>query len=589
MSVKEPIEIVEIDMDYCSLAWGSGACPASLGVASPKKCFNTFFTCPVKQAFNKTVITYRFTQPRPTYPKVATYFPCLDKVSQRSAMANIAGADDRLSSFGRRAQVTAEFVDFTYHDRFMDKYQSQRVSGAAQFSGVGYDPAEKGTFWSKFRARNPNYAGRPMRIITGFIEDGVLTVDTTRHYIITDFKGPDINGNVSVVGKDILALADNDRAVVPQPSRGQLDRDLPDFEEDVADLPVFNITPEGIGAEYPEEGIAAIGAELISFTRVGDEITTVDRGLNGTQVRTHRLGDTLQLTFSPRRQRIDSVIRDILITAGVPSEFIPFADWQAEAGRWATSLMLTADIMKPEGAAKLVGELAALGVTIWWDDVDQEIKFLVNRPVDIETVKTLNDTQTNISVTQEDRDEDRLTEVIFRSVQIDPSRGVSDDNFSRTRVTIDAESKLPQAYGDTRIKAINCRWLNRGADSVVRILSIRMVNRFKKQPVRYIVEMDYKDDMSIADVAELTSYVITDDTGELQPVSAQVIMRDDLQSGHKIRIALQRFQFDQRYGFITENTRPRYNASSRAQRNRGAYFVGPSGIFSDGGDAYRFA
>jgi hypothetical protein len=260
-----------------------------------------------------------------------------------------------------------------------------------------------------------------------------------------------------------------------------------------------------------------------------------------------------------------------------------------EAERWAPSLKLTADIMKPEGAAKLIGELAVLGVTIWWDDVDQEIKFQINRPVDTENVKQFSDTRSNITVTQEDRDEDRLTEVIFRTVQIDPSRGVSDDNFTRTRVTIDAESKLPDAYGDTRIKEINCRWLNQGDDATVRILSIRYLNRFKLQPVRYLVEVDYKDDCSIADVVQLESRVITDEAGELSPILSQVIMRDDVVSGHKVRVALKRFQFDQRYGFITENGRPVYNSSNAAQKARGAYFVDETTLlFDDDEGPYRF-
>ena len=586
MSDKEPIEIVEIDMDFCSLEFGVGDCPAVLGGDDDvqHKCFNTFFTCPVRQAFDKETLTYRFTQPRPTYPKGATFFPALRGVTQRAAMANIGGADKRLDSLGRRARVTAEFVDFTYHDRFMDKYQSERVSGDAQLSGVGYDPESKGTFWSKFRARNPNYAGRPMRVITGFVDNGVLTIDTTRHYIITNFTGPDNNGKVTIEGKDILAIADNDRAVVPRPSQGVLTLDIDDEETEL------ELTPEGIGdLEYPSEGFAAIGSELVRYTRDGDTITLVERGVSGTQIRSHKQADTFQLSFSPRQRRIDRVVRDILLEAGVPSEFIPQAKWEAEAERWATQLNLTTDIMKPEGAAKLIGELAILGVTIWWDDVNQEINFLVNRPVDTEDVKILNDTKTNIRVEKEDRDDARLTEVIFRSVQIDPSRGVSDDNFSRTRVTIDAESKLTAAYGDTRIKEINCRWINQGDDAAVRILSIRYLNRFKFQPVRYTVELDYKDDIEIADVAELTTYIATDETGELQPQLSQVIMRDDLMSGHRIKAVLQSFQFDQRYGFITENARPGYNESSDAQKNRGAYFVGETLRFADGGRPYRFS
>jgi hypothetical protein len=501
-----------------------------------------------------------------------------------SAQVNIAGADDRLESLGQRAKITARFADFPYHDRFMDKYQAERVSGAAQQSGVGYDPATRGTFWTKFKARNPNYAGRPMRQLEGFIENGVLTIEKTRHYIITDIKGPDTNGQVTIEGRDILKLAEDDRAVMPAPSRGKISADLL-----ADDGQTITLNPAGIGVEYPENGFAAIGQELVSFTRSGDVVTLTGRGLSGTTRRAHRINDTFQVTYSPRRRRIDEVIRDLLLGAGVSEDFIPFADWQAEVARWAGSLLLTADIMKPEGVSKLIGELAVLGVSIWWDEVDQLIKLQVNRPVDIEDITVLSDRNNNIEVSQQDRADDRITEVVFNTVQIDPSRGVSADNFSRTSYLVSALEKLPQAFGDTRIKTINCRWLNQGDDANVRIISLRLLERFRLAPVRYNIVVDYKDDLPLVSVVRLESYINSDQTGELQPQLAQVTMREDDVSGHRVKLLVQRFQFDKRYGYITENDRPLYSLSSDAQRARGAYFVDADDpVFSDGEGAYRF-
>lgn len=581
---RQPITIVELEMDYCSLTFGAGACTASLGGVTDRKCFNTFKTCKDQANFAKSTITYRFVQARNNYPKGATTFPCLIDTNGRSAQANIAGSDDEMYALGKRAILTANFHDFPYHDRFMDKYQSQRVSGAAQSSGVGYDPKTKGTFWSKFKARNPNYAGRPMREITGYLDDGVLTVETTRHFIITEIKGPDTSGRVTVEGKDVLKLADDDRAKVPVASRGQLTKDI-----DENYLGAFDLNPAGIGAEYPAAGFASIGSELVGYTRSGDVITLTARGIRGTSASSHSIDDTFQETYSPRLRRIDSVIRDILLEAGVPSEFIPFSDWQAECDVWAPNLKLTADIMKPEGAAKLIGELAILGVTIWWDDVDQEVKLLINHPVDESTVKTISDRNNIISFSQQDNDEDRLTQVLFNSVQIDPSGGVSDENFSRGLLLIDSLASSPLSYGDTRIKTINCRWLNHGDSATSRIMSLRLLNRFRSQPVRWIIETDIRDDVQIAEVVELQSDVVTSDTGELESQLAQVIMREDVIPGHSMRMTLQRFQFDARYAYITEDSRPDYDASSAAQKARGAYFVDESTlIFGDGGKPYSF-
>jgi hypothetical protein len=183
--------------------------------------------------------------------------------------------------------------------------------------------------------------------------------------------------------------------------------------------------------------------------------------------------------------------------------------------------------------------------------------------------------------------DERKTEVIFKTVQIDPSKGVGKDNFLRTRYTIDAASKLPQSYGDTRVKEIYCRWLNYGNDSLVRLLSLRLLNRFKDAPKRYYVEVDINDDMGVVEVARIESRVTQNPDGDLQAVLAQVIMREDKEPSHSVALTLQRFQFDQRYGFITENDRPTYTLSSAAQRARGCYLVDDTLQFSDGTDAYR--
>ena len=90
-----------------------------------------------------------------------------------------------------------------------------------------------------------------------------------------------------------------------------------------------------------------------------------------------------------------------------------------------------------------------------------------------------------------------------------------------------------------------------------------------------------------ADVVSLKSYVSTDITGLESPVLTQVFYRKDDKSGHTVDVRLQRFQFDARYGVITENSRPRYNASTEAQKNKGTYIVGPSLVFADGRPAYQ--
>lgn len=135
---------------------------ASLSIGNQHKCYNAWGSCQYYQAFNKGVKTIRFCND--TY-RIAggEYIPCLRSVTGYEQEVNISGYKDTLEGMGRRARISVVMMDFTDRGVTVDKYWQQRMSGAAQYSGIGYDPVDRGTFWSKFKARNPNYAGRPLR------------------------------------------------------------------------------------------------------------------------------------------------------------------------------------------------------------------------------------------------------------------------------------------------------------------------------------------------------------------------------------------------------------------------------------------
>lgn len=582
--MADPVSIVELHMDYCTRTFGVGACTASLGGQVIRKCFNTWSTCKLKSAFNKGSKVYRFIDNRVGVPLDGAYIPALKSVSGRSGTVNIAGSDQQMSSLGIRATATASFSDFVDNDTYSDKYQSDRRSGEAQLSGIRYDPSERGTFWGRFKARNPNYAGRKMVIKQGYIEDGVLTIETERHFVITEFKGPDTNGTVTVEGKDVLDLAGNTKAVAPRQSRGFLSADIDETATSIT------LLPAGIGAEYAESGWACIGSEIVAFDRTGD-VMTIERGRRRTVASSHTVNDTVQETFSVRRTRIDEVIYDLLVNyAAIPESYIPVADWEVEVDRWGGQLELTADICKPEGVSNLIGEMAVLGISIWWDEIAQKIRLKINRPPDVDTVKNIDDRSHIIKASQEDRDDDRLTRVIFSTVQIDPTKGLNKDNFLRTRVVIDVDAEYVHNYNGQRSKEIVSRWLNHGADNLVRILSKRLLNRFNRQPVLYEIKLDKKDDCELVDVLRVSSRVAQDETGAIATQLMQVIKREDEKSGHSIKITAQKFQFDGRYGYVTEDSRPVYDESNAAQKARGAYFVDDGAlIFGDGTVPYVFS
>lgn len=574
--------VVEIDIDTCTRNWGNSPCMAAFGGNVNRKCYNTFPTCNYYPAYDKSTKTVRFCEA--SYPiKSGNYIPALVSVGGYEQEINIAGYKQDIGALGKRASVSVTIKDFTDRDTLMDPYWQDRMSGAAQSDGIGYDPIDRGTFWTKFKARNPNYAGRSLRVIQGVVSDiGEFIPKTTRSYVMTEMKGPGNSGQVSITAKDILTLADNKKAQAPVTNQGRLLADITDAQTTAV------LSPTGIGdSEYPASGFATVGSEIVSFTRSGDNLTLV-RGLKGTNPASHNANDTFQLSFDVNLVRADTVIYRLLTEyASIPSSYIDFPAWQSEFDRWGASMFLSATICKPTGVATLIGEINLLGITIWWDEIAQKIRIRLNHPPD-ETPAVWSDRDSIISIQQEDNDDERATRIAFWHMQIDPTKELNKDNFLRGYLTVFVDGEHPDFYDESRTHTILSRWFNHGADNAAKIITGRLLNRYKVAPVTYNVKIDAKDDPQLADVISLNSHVATDITGLPTPVLTQVFYRKDDKSGHSVNVQLQRFQFDARYGAITENSRPTYTASTQEQRNKGTYFVGSSLVFADGGKPYQF-
>lgn len=590
MANREPIQYVEMDIDYCSLSYGTGACAAILGTTGNLKCFNTFKTCQDTANFTKSVKTLKFINNRANLPKGLRAYPCLREngITAFSSTVNIAGGNSKYNAFGRRATVDITLDDFIDSDTYLDKYQAERVSGAAQASGVGYNPKDRGTFFTRLKSRFPYYAGRPLRIIDGYIDDGVLTVVQTRHFIITDMKGPDSDGSITLSGKDVLALADDKKAVAPFTSKGKLDRDI---TEDVGQT--FTLTPDGIGTEYSSKGWATIGSEVVAFTRSGDDITVTARAQYGTKVSSHSEADTFQEAWNIQSMRVDDLLYKLLtVYAKVDPAFCPKATkWKPEITTWLSGLKLDTVIAKPTGVSQLIGELAELGLSIWWDEVNQEIGLQASHPVTDEEITPISDRDNIKSISQEDNDDERITQVHFYLKQSDPTEDYkSKSNYDQINVIVDTDSESENAYDSSTIREVYCRWLNKGAQSITRLIALRLLNRFNTAPKTVTVTLDAVDrGLGLTDVANLSSYVITDETGAPKDTLMQVFQVKESKSGHEIQVSMQEFQFQGgRSGYCMPNTTTNtYDTATNLERASGNFAVdGTTLKFSDGTGPY---
>lgn len=576
---REPITVVEIDQDFCSLEYGVLPCQASLGVTGQRKCFNTLNTCQDISNFNKSFLTLRFSTDTSYVFTEALVLPSVRSVSTRATEINVGGGNNNSKPLGRRASVTITLQDTPWNDKLVDKYRTER----------DYNPIERGTFWSKWLNRNPYYQNRPIRVKEGYVGQS-LSEMRTRSYVIDEISGPDSNGRVTIKAKDILKLADDKKAQAPLPSNGQLSVAISDSDT------VFDLLPAGVGdEEYPASGTASIGDEIVLFTRVADTITLTQRGVRGSEIQSHDEGDTFQLALVYQDVRVENVIYDLLVNyANIDPSFINLAEWNDEASEFLAGYLLTTIITEPEGVNKLLSELVEQCICyIFWDEIDQKIRFDAIKPIipAVDVIPELDESNAIIadSFKVERKSDERLSQVWVYYTQRDPTESIDKkSNFGRVQVNVDLDAETDLQYGEKSVKEIFSRWFDGTNNGEALTTGTRILSRYRDNPLYVTFDVDAKDrSIKTADIIQVTHRSIVDDTGQEVPVLLQVISTTEVESGHKMRYRCQEYGFSGRLAFIVPDDYPDYSLASQAQRNFGAWIAPDSGFFADDTEAYK--
>jgi len=445
-----PTVFVEMDMDFCALRSGVGACTAT--ETGDDKCYNTYSTCNDVPNFDKTTKTYVFSEQNADLPIGLSTIPLLKSVNFASQEITPG------KGLGVRGSVTAKFLDAPFPDTEIDPYWSERT----------YDTTNSGTFWGKFKARNPYYENRVLRVRRGYLTavfDWGNFVDSV--YVVDKLDGISKNNDVTVVAKDILKLADDKKALFPRPSTGQLSADINTSDTSIT------MTPSGVGSNYAASGKVAISGEVMSFTRSGD-VLTVTRAQSNTEAANHTLGDTVQQVGIYTNQKIHYVINDLLdVYAGIDSAYIPYSDWVVEATAYLAGVW-SAEITEPTGINTLLGELTEQGLCrIWWDELDQEIKFRAVKPLP-GGLSTLTDSSNFLtkSIDVKTDTAQRISTVLVYFAQKKPTEKLDDlKNYELRVATSDTDASSALKYGTNPIKKIFSRWFKKTSLGRVNALS----------------------------------------------------------------------------------------------------------------------
>ena len=442
----------EIDIKYCDLVYGTAPCTAELGVTGEHKCFNTrnfSNDCQDLANYTETYLTIRFGMEG--QPFVAS-MPCLPYMQSCDVKnAEIHPGED----IGLRATFTATFRNGRHSDAGFDKY----------VSGRNYNPYEQGTFWGKFRARNPYLQNVPCRVVRGFVGSDEWDIE---HFVLSTMQGPDSDGEVSLSGKDFMYLLSDKSAQAPAASEGYLSTDYP------AGTTSVTLEPPGIGDKYPASGKVSIGESLYSYTRTGDVFNV------GSTAEDHDADDIVQLALEYSGQTVADIIYDLVVNySPLTADRIDKAAWDELVLQFSDTLY-GAIIVKPTAVEKLINELVEqAGLVLYGNTRTQKIEFDILRP-DSVTGQRYDERRIRAgSFKQTDQPNKRFSQVWVFYNQRDPFKNLDEPgNFYSAYVRTPGENP----YETESIKKIFSRWIPRGARSVANDVASRAISRYVNPP-----------------------------------------------------------------------------------------------------------
>lgn len=487
---------VELDLPLCSLTYGSAPCTASLGVTGADRCYNTRPSCQDAINFTEATLTLRFAMDVDYLPDDIDCIPSIKSIALTPSTVGVG------SGLGQRASLKVSLKDHRHSDSGIDPYISLR----------SYDPYTRGTLMAKIRARFVYFVGRPLRLIQGHVGQSLGSMEV-RSFIVESVNGPALDGTFEIVGKDILKLADGEKAQCPPLSEGQLLTNLTTVST------TATLTPVGVGALYPASGYVAIGSEEVcSFTRVGD-VLTIARAKLGTVAAEHKALDRVQIVVDYVAQSPDDILYDLLVTyGGVPAGYINATDWATEVSTYLPQF-LTAHIAEPESVSLLVSEICEqCQLALWWDEVAAKIKLKVLR--DVSALAHVYDEEEVIagSFKMEEQPSTRVSETwLYYGIRNPLESATDPHNYRSVLAVVDLQNE--SWWGTPSIKKVYSRWVAAFGGSIATALSARITSRYTRPPRRITASL-FDSGKSPGDDIRFGLWMVQDFSGAVSNVPA---------------------------------------------------------------------
>ena len=485
-------------------------------VTGQQACFNTRESCQFPSAYDLgEPLRLKFSSQQGGQPSDGYYIPSLRSARSTPGRLNPGGGNKNAKALGERSSLTVTLVDHPHDDRLVDPYRDTR----------DYNPLERGTFWTKWRARNPYWLNRKLEHVSGYLVDGQVVDAVTRTFFITDFAGPDSSGKVSIKAKDVLSQTDASKAQAPRASNGRLTSDLAEGAT------TFDL--DGSETEYPTSGVVRINKELMGYTRSGTTMT-VTRAQFNTEADDHDAGDVVQWCL-PFQSEDPDVIAATLLTdyAGVESQYLDTLQWAQEVSDYIPRRYSTL-ITEPVAVSELLSELEETAqFMLWWDERAALVRMRAVRDPSGEEVVELNDDRHLLedSVVWRDLPDQLVTQVWVYYGQINPAEKLDETtNYRVVEKTVSLETE--SLYGQQRIRKIFTRWIPAtGGGNAIDLGNI-IARRYSRVPREAQFSLDAKDrELWLADYIRIINRNRVDIYGQQLPVNMQVLEAQESEAG----------------------------------------------------------
>jgi hypothetical protein len=517
MSDAKPLTFTEIVIRPCELTYGTAPCGAALGVTGTKKCYNSPRTCQVPEDYSAAEQVLRFAIP--TEDLDASQYEFIPNMQSVDVRAQVLKPGE---SMGERESVSATYGDHLHNDVGYDKYVNDR----------GFNTYESGTHWGKFSARWPNLQGYEFRIVRGFVGQAIEDMERS-YYVIDSTNGPGNSGQFGITAKDALKFLDDDRAVCPRPSTGQLVSGITDAVSEV-----FTLTPSGIGDdEYAASGLASIGDENVTFTRTGDTVTLTGRGLKGSQASDHDGGETFQSSeVFTGADPADIIYRLLSEFTDTDPIYFDLSAWLSETTTHIGRLY-SADIMKPVGVKILINELInQVGLCIGTDVINKKI--FVKALRQLTPVLSVDDNYIlEGTISSKQQDSARVSFIITSYGQINPLLKIDEvQNYRAALASAATDERYLLENLPLAIRKIYSRWITVFNRPAAEFINDAILARYTNAPRQVSFRLPPQIAPQIASAMTVSSRIFQNDEGLQDSVTGQVVSLEKDDTGYNVML-----------------------------------------------------